>query len=816
MPRVARGRWVAEGLLVIALVILAFWYGRFASSHASSPPDYHYLSPAIAVAAGKGFHGAVAAPGTPLHAFLARQSATLDWAEAERMTIGPPDRFHETTRYLINLVGYWWRVTGISWESLGVVGAGFHAMAVAGSYLLIRLFLPLPLAILGALWICTSTVQLALVPHVRDYSKGAFIICLVPLIAMLVLKPLSPRARLATAAAAGALAGYGLGFKMDVAIMVPLALACIVLLRGRRPWTDLLDKAQVAGVFLAAFFLAAGPLLYRLSAGGANSFHVVLLGFTDGFDANLGIDRSVYAFLPFYSDGYVASVVQGHAGAVLDLPSPAYDAAGRALFLDIARNFPADLFVRGLGAANAVMNLLFLSRDPSFLTEPLPLQSFFVAMYSALYRLEGLGILLAAAFVLVASWGNVRRGMFAALVMLVLAGYPSLQFESRHYFHAQIVPVVAFLSVGWAIVRHGLSWKSLGAAAAERPAIAAAVGVMVALTLVPLAVLRVYQGRHVRTVFTKYLDTRVPLQSEVIPEANGSVLVRWPQTSEAIGALRDAHYVVEFADDGNGEPIHVAIRYDASPAQDYSRVLTLSPRPGPNRVGFSVFATAGQSDFAGIELGESARRRLSGVFRVDAGGPAGLPLDVRLPADWSGHHLYQRLRLERWSPLEMPSPPVTRANGPGCRGLLGYLDRLPAAALAITPEAIGMVHSDTVRPAAASVLVDGPAENESSYLFQLKEHTTTGKALFVAEGYLTEGGIAVGLLKQRVWYKQAIVQNPGPFVVAVPVDDPGSYIPLVTNAMPPGRRASRLTITRAGFMDPVAPKPPGGEGGAVR
>lgn len=803
MPRVVRGRWIGEGLLVIALVILAFWYGRFASSHATNPPDHHYLSPAIAVAAGKGFQNVAAVPGSPAHDFLTRRSMTLDWAEAERMTFGQPDRFHESARYLINLVGYWWRVSGISWESIGTVGAGFHAMAVAGSYALIRLFLPLPLAILGALWICTSTIQLALVPHVRDYSKGAFIICVLPLIAMLVLKPLSTRARLATAAAAGGLIGYGLGFKMDVAIMVPLALACIVLLRGRRPWTDLPDKAQVAGVFVAAFFIAAGPLLYRLSAGGSNSFHVILLGFTDGFDANLGIDRSVYAFLPFYNDGYVASAIQGHAGAVLDLPSPEYDAAGRAFFLDIARNFPADLFVRGLGAANAVMNLLFLSRDPTFLTEPLPLQSFVVAMYSALHRLNGLGILLAAAFVLVASWGNVRRGVFAALAMLVLAGYPSLQFESRHYFHAQIAPVVAFLSVVWAILRYGRSQAFLAAAASQWRTLAAAAGVMLVLTLVPLAVLRVYQSRQVRSVFTTYLDTRVPLQSEVIPEANGSVLVRWPQTSEAIGALRDAHYVVEFTDDGNGEPIHVAIRYDAIPALDYSRVLTLYPKAGPNRVGFSVFATAGQSDFAGVELGESAKRRLSGVFRVDAGGPAGLPLDVRLTADWSGRHLYQRLSMERWNQVEMPSQPVTCATGPACRGLMGYLDRLPSAALTITPESIGMVHSDSVRPAPAVVEVDGWAENESSYLFQLKEHTTTGKALFVAEGNLTEGGIAVGLLKQGAWYKQAIVQNPGPFVIAVPVDDPGSYIPLVTNAMPPGRRVNRLTVTRAGFMSPV-------------
>jgi len=803
-----RGRLAAEASIVIALVALSLWYGNFAARYAAAPPDYHYLSPAIAVAAGKGFHTAVPVPGSPLDDFLMRRSMTLAWDEAATMTVGPPDRFHETTRYLINVVGYWWRISGISWTSIGSVAAGFHAMTVLGTYALIRLFMPLPIAVIGALWMCTSTIQLALVPHVRDYSKGAFIICVLPFIAVLALKQLPKRALLACAAAAGALIGYGLGFKMDVAIMGPLAAACIVLLRGRRPWTDLAEKAQVVGVLLAALLLTAGPLLYRLSAGGSNSYHVILLGFTDGFDANLGILRSVYAFLPFYSDGYVANVIQGHGGAVMGFPSPEYDRAGRALFLDLARSFPADLFVRGLGAANAVMNLCFLSRDPSFLTQPLPAQPALVAIYSALHRLNGQGFTLAVVFVLVASWGNFRRGALAAVVLLVLAGYPSLQFESRHYFHAQIVPVVALLAGVSAVLKGAWSLATPRHATNGHrlPSLAAAIAIMVGITVVPLAALRAYQSRQVFAALTTYLDTRVPLQTEVIAEPNGSSLVRWPQPSmlQAIGALRAAHYVVEFKDDGSGEPLHVGLRYDAAGiGQDYSRLLTLYPTAGDNRVGFSVFTTAGQSDFAGIEIGESARRRLSGAFRVDSGGPAGLPLDVRLPSDWRDRPLYQRLRLERFNPRAVAPQPVTCANGPGCKGLLGYLDRLPAATLTITPDSIGMIHSDIVRAEPAQVIVDGPAENESSYLFQFKEWSTDTRAVFVAEGRLLEGGVSVGLLKKGAWYRQAIVQNPGSFIIVVPVDDPGSYIPLVTNAMPPGRRVSRLLITRAGFMAAV-------------
>lgn len=801
-----RGRQaLAEGGIVILLVAAGLWYGNFAADHAASPPDYHFLSPAISVAAGKGFHGALPVPGSPLDDFLARRSMTLAWSEAETMAVGPTDGFHASARYLINVVGYWWRISGISWTSVGAVGAGLHAMSVVGAYALIRLFLPWPLAVAGALWICASTNQLALVPQVRDYSKGAFILCVLPLIAVLALRPLSRRAVWTTAAATGMLIGFGLGFKMDVAIMAPLAVTCVVLLRGRRPWTGLREKAEVVGVLIVALLVAAGPLIYQLSEGGSNSFHVILLGFTGAFDVNLGIERSLYALLPFYNDGYLANVIQGHSGLVLDFPSRAYDAAGRDLYFDVVRFFPADVLVRALAAINEVMNLAFLSREPSFLTQPLPAQSFFGGLYSTLSQFAGFGLVMAPVFILVASWNDLRRGLLAALVMLVLGGYPSLQFESRHYFHAQIVPVVAILSIAWAVVQFArmLAARRLPDIPPGR-AIAVPLAIMLALTLVPLAALRAYQSARVEQALETYLDTRVPLQTAMTTEANGSSLVQWtlPPQADAIGNLRKAHYVVEFTDDGRGAPIYLGVRYDVEAAgHDFSRVLAVSPAAGVNQIGFSVFVAAGQSQFAGIEIGESARQRLSGVFRVDSGGPAGLPLDVTLPATWRERPMYQRLRLGAADLPLQAAPPITCAAAAGCRGLLGYVDRLPSTPLPITPDGLDQVYSPIVRPEPSQIVVDGAAENESSYLFQMKEHTTA-RGAFVVVGYLAEGGVAIGLLKGRAWYRQAFVQSPGPFVAVVPVDEPGAYTPLVTNAMPAGRRGNRFVITQAGFMEP--------------
>ena len=62
--------------------------------------------------------------------------------------------------------------------------------------------------------------------------------------------------------------------------------------------------------------------------------------------------------------------------------------------------------------------------------------------------------------------------------------------------------------------------------------------------------------------------------------------------------------------------------------------------------------------------------------------------------------------------------------------------------------------------------------------------------------------MAIGVLKNNVWYKQAIVNAPGAFVIVVPIDEAGTYTPLVTNAMSPGQRDNHLVITKAGFLDP--------------
>ena len=57
--------------------------------------------------------------------------------------------------------------------------------------------------------------------------------------------------------------------------------------------------------------------------------------------------------------------------------------------------------------------------------------------------------------------------------------------------------------------------------------------------------------------------------------------------------------------------------------------------------------------------------------------------------------------------------------------------------------------------------------------------------------------MAIGLLKDRRWYRQVVVAEPGEFMVAIPVDEPGTYQPLITNAVLAGQRRNRLIIDQA-------------------
>lgn len=797
-------RIAAESGVVVLLILVTVWYARAAFDHAASLPDFHYLSPAIGVATGRGLVDPAPAANSPLEAFLSGRATAVSWADTSAPEWREAEPAARSTRYLITLVGWSWRWFGISLTSLGYAAAALHVLAVMGAYLLFRLVVPWPFATAGALWMATTTLSLKLIPHVRDYSKGAFIVAALPLVVALALRARSRVALVSVAAATGALAGIGVGFKMDAAIAIPLAATSVVLFRGRRPWHDLADKAFALAALSIGFVLAVSPILWNVSSGGSNAFHVILLGWAERFGDGLGLTRTAYSILPFYSDDYLAMTIQAMAGPPsgewLRFPSPEYDAAGLAVWFDLARTFPADVLTRVLAAANTALNLAFLNPDPAFVTQPLPGAAALTATYTWLHRFNGWGAWLGLGFIAAAAVHSVRWGLLAAWLMLAVGGYAFLQFSDRHYFHTQVIAVAAVLGLAWSLICLPGWLKRTDTAAIRAGALRGlAVPLAVVLGLAALtASLRAYQGYDLQREFTRVQRTQLSrMPVEFAPTSGGSWLAQWPEPASVAArrddALHAAYYLVEFFADEVTGPIVVGVAYESrSPARNYSRTITLNPAAGVNVLGFAAFSEAGQTAFRGIELGPAARRQFVGVHHVPA-GPAGVTADLHLPADWRTMAMYQRFRFERPAGRP-PGPLVTCAGPPGCHGQLGYFDALRLSPYVPTAATVSFVHSPIVRPSPTGISIDGIAENESSYLVQFHDWTTSLPGALVIRGRLVEGGVAIGLLKDRRWYQQVVVTEPGEFLVSIPVDEPGTYQPLVTNAMPPGQRRNRLTL----------------------
>jgi hypothetical protein len=788
MPR------LVEGVLVASLAALGWWYGQFAERHVQPQPDKYYLSAAIGVATGRGLVQPAIEAGTPMAEFIAGTSRFLRSEDAVAVEWSRPDNAALATRYLIYPLGIAWRWFGMSWDVLGWFAGALHALTVTGTYLTIRLLMAWPFAAIGAGWMALSTLNLNLVPHFRDYSKGAFIIALMPCVIALALHARSRTALLATAAVTGIVAGIGIGFKMDVAIMVPLALMAIMV-RGERPWLDWRSKLAAGGVLMLALAVSSLPVVGTMASDGSNAAHVILLGWADMFTSALGLTQPPYSVLQSYNDGHVFARVQFASASetTLAFPSAAYDASSLALFLKIAATFPADVAVRFLAAAVASTNLVFQNPDPSFFDAPLPQAAAQAAIYAAMNRLDGTGVFLAGVFVAIAAWHGLRAGVCSILIILTVGGYGFLQFGERHFFHAQIISVTIVLGVTAALVsaiskaiRTGTP-RPFSAMPFRRTLVALIVpGAVAAAAVTILYGLRVHQSASLRSEIGRHVrSSLVPMRLHARRTPSGSWHVDWARSVDAPeNAVRGTHYLVEFAGARPDIPVQVGIRYvGTQPDLEQSRVLSIRPAGEVNLAGFTDLTVVGASSFDGIELAPHDRDRLSAVYRVDGKGAAGLPLDLQLPAGWSELTWYQEFADDD----RFTSPRVYCAGPAGCRDQLGYL--APDDQPRVDDNEITRVFEEgIVTTEAGAVAIDGIAQSESSYLFSLANFSPVDRGAVVIRGHLSRGGVSIGLLKNGLWYTQATIYEPGGFVVILPAEGGATYTPLVTNAMPSGKR----------------------------
>ncbi len=647
--------------MIVALIFcVAAWAGVRAVAafrEAGGIQDFYQrrFGPAVMLACGRPFMEPVGDGLTALTQFLAERAASFDCRLLPSdVRTSPLDGFQNSSRYLLYAAAGTWRAAGVSWQGLSLIGGVFFGAVAALTYGVLRLALSRVIALLMLVPAVTSTPNVMLVPQLRDYSKGPFLLAAILIMGWLVTTASDTRRLVALAAAAGAVIGVGIGFRMDLMIAVaPMLLTLAVLLP---PSVTVRARAAAMVVFLSVFVAAGFPIL-RGYAAGRNTGHVTLLGLGAPFDGPLRIEPSIYEFAGQYNDSLAYSIINSYAIRLeqrrVVLGSPEYEQAAGHYLTQLMRVFPADFMTRVVAATRAVPHyFLDTSLFPPLQATGTLSRTFYHLRASALSRLAPFTFAAVVAVIVGLTVAHPRAALLALVVMFGFAGVSALQFHERHFFYLQFVPWLAFGMVGQALVRTRGAYAPPPRDWMVRVLVVDAALVLAAASA--LFVVRLYQQRAATALFASYEAaprTELSASYRALPE--GRILVTALPWTTALkpGArwIEGGLIAAQFRGDRcGGRSLPIVVRYSGNPPDvDLSESVTVPVRAAaePTLLVVSTFDRADESiRFRGIELPASLAKCLSTISKVDGLDSTPLLLTVRLAPGWRGDKLFQRLR----------------------------------------------------------------------------------------------------------------------------------------------------------------------------
>jgi hypothetical protein len=650
--------WVDIAIVLIVGCAGTAWgiYALEGFRKAGGRPSFYQseVAPAVMSACGRTLHNPEPETLAAMSRFLAQQ---VDSVDCDSLPAGNAVRdlgaFQRTARYLELAVSTTWRFVGVSWTRLSLLHGLLAGAVCALSYAIFRLGLTRWLSVAGTATVFLSTPNLNLVPHLRDYAKGPFLLAVILIMGLLVVRRNSPTATLTLAAAAGASIGIGLGFRTDlmiaiVPVVVVLAVVC--------PGLSLPLRGLALISFVAAFLVSAYPILGVFSKGN-NVGPVALLGLTAPFDTVLGIQPAVYEYGAQYNDSLIFSIVNSYAVRVegrhegVDLASDAHAAASMQYLGAIVRTFPADFVTRSLAAVRETTRY-FLSTSldrPAWANASL-LRFAFWLRGAVSSRLAQFGLLLVIAATLLVSVANLRAAWLIVIVLAAFAGGSAIQFHERHIFYLQLVP---WWALGF-LVQTAFQGRAVLSRVNTRQIAGAA---MFALSIVAMAgaglvVTRAWQRQTVTQLFESYTAARHEPLEVGREDVGGAVRLSVPAWSAPLpaDAPRIATRFLAVSFDGHScrsQAVPVTLRYTSTlPELDFSETIDVDVAPSaPPTLFIVAFDRPDEtSRFRGIEVDRAAASCVAGVSEVRGLERTPLLLNTTLAANWRDRPLHQRLR----------------------------------------------------------------------------------------------------------------------------------------------------------------------------
>jgi hypothetical protein len=832
-------------VLFVASLMIAGWYVPHFVTSGGKPWFYQEeFGPAVMMACGHGYVNPDTAMLPHLDEFLHRTRDAFSCSDLGAVKTLPIRSMQRAFRYLISTVGWTWRIEGhVAWSALTPLYALLYGITVVLVFAIFRQGMGSIAAGLCAGAIAVSTLNLNNLPHLRDYGKAPFVLALVLIAVRLVVPVFATRRTLWLACVAGLLTGIGVGFRNDLLVAIPAFVAVFAVFLPVSVRERVAVRISAISIYGGSVLLAMYPMWSTYTTGGGNSSqHLVLLGLTPAFSRDLGVDNSrLYEWGFEYRDELALAMIDNYADrrlgehTFLPMYGPAYDRAGARYLFEIATTFPADMLARVYASAVGVLNLPHSTTTsalmpPAFVSEPV------LRLYEArtwlLRRLAPLWPWTIAVTFLALSLASVRLGLFAALFVLYLSGYPALQFQERHFFHLEFV---GWFALGFTA---SLASRSLGVLSNHarratfpddmRPAGGwwRATGMAVALwcalgvaVVGPLWVLRAYQQDHVHRLLHAIVDApRADLAAVRVPAANGGV--RFESSSLTQGLPPDdgvhAAYVVAELGGASCDALKLELteRYTAtSRPYDFTHTVTV-PTPlsdSPVQVFFPAYFRRPQSTdlaqdrfaFAGLELPGAAADCLIRLSRVQDPSQIPLLLDVQLRPHWEEVTPYATIAgvESRVNPPEVYTFPADLPRSVVKRSLMATPVPFQPADIRKVSKTFHMLEREWRVDGAGGVGGRGPL----LYLVEMQPRHLDKDSFFIAEGRLDKGGVTFGLVHGDEWTTQMQVVQTGAFTVVIKVPTDGEYkVVLANNLLGMSSLTNRLVVTRAGLVAAAA------------
>ncbi|MCP3054986.1 hypothetical protein [Aurantimonas marianensis] len=418
--------------------------------------------------------------------------------------IGPPGLFARLQLYLAYAVGALWHPPRLTYAELWPLVAVATGAYAAGAFVLLRLFFPLVLALVGGGVLAASPVALSLVTSFRDYSKAPFFVWTLVFV-ILTMRAGSLRGALGWGMLAGLAIGIGVGFRGDVIILAPIGVLALLVAPGLRA---LARRGAGAAAMVAMMMLSAWPILSVTGSGAAGS--LVLQGLSEPFRSYLAIEPAVYGLGDRYSDELSLSSI-----AAAERPlhpewdnreSPPYYGVSQAMRYsgtNMVRWLPyflGDLATQGLKSAAWITAFpVLVATDRTGLDPGGPVRNGPAASRYLAFFYDALGnvwlVPLAIAGLAVFFWREMairpNEALGVAVIFALVLAFPVVQFSVRHVFHLEFVWVTSILAL-FAAPSDGGGLKRVG-----RRFAAFAAGA-VALVAITYGALLLYQQQALR------------------------------------------------------------------------------------------------------------------------------------------------------------------------------------------------------------------------------------------------------------------------------------------------------------------------------